>query len=199
MMDTLHRAIERLSRRLQHMVRVGIVTGSDDAGPAQVLQLKFSDLEQRDHTRVINLHGFTSRPMANTNAVVLFLTGDRSQGLVLGTNHQNQRMRDLKEGEVAVYDDKKRRMYFTRDGVVLDGAVDDINVKTDTNVVVTVKQEIHLLGDGETLRRLVTDVFQGLFNNHTHGGIEPGGGTTGVPTSPLTDAHLTGATRAGGP
>jgi uncharacterized protein involved in type VI secretion and phage assembly len=46
------------------------------------------------------------------------------------------------------------------------------------------------------LHKLVVDVFLELFNSHTHGGIYPGGGNTGVPNQQAGSDHLTANTEA---
>jgi hypothetical protein len=46
------------------------------------------------------------------------------------------------------------------------------------------------------LHKLVVDVFLELFNSHTHGGVDPGGGNTGTPNQQAGTAHLTANTEA---
>jgi phage gp45-like len=50
-------------------------------------------------------------------AMVLFLNGQRSHGVVLGIGDRRYRIKGTKEGEVAIYDDQKQQIHITRDGV----------------------------------------------------------------------------------
>ena len=46
------------------------------------------------------------------------------------------------------------------------------------------------------LHKLVVDIFLELFNGHTHGGIYPGSGNTGVPNQQAGAEYLTANTEA---
>lgn len=189
-MDAM-RATERLWHRMRHMIRIGRITGSDDSKNAQIVQVKLSALEQRDHTRMLTLYGIASRPLTDSDVVVLFIGGDRSAGVGIATSHQTKRLKNLKEGEVALYDDLERKIHLTRDGIVVRGKDHDINVQTDAKVII-IAPTIELKADDETLRKLVTEAFKDIYNEHQHG-------SSGPPSPQMTDAHLTGALRGGGP
>lgn len=89
-----------MARRLLSLVGRAKVTTSDDAGPIQTLQGKFNDLEVIDGMPRAAEFGFASRLPAGTDLVVVFLNGDRSNGVVLGTNHPASRPRNLAEGKL---------------------------------------------------------------------------------------------------
>lgn len=191
-MEDIAAAARRIGHRVRHMIRGGKIKSIDDSGAAQIAQVALSSIEKRDHTPMLTIYGLSSRPPVDSDVVVLFLGGDRSAGVGIASSNQTHRLRDLKDGEIALYDDLKRKLHFTRDGLVIEGKEHDINIKTTKNVVVLVQQEIHMSADGETLRKVVTELFKDIYNTHTHSGGSP-------PTQQMTDAHLTGAFRAGGP
>ena len=92
--------MSKMARRLLSLVGRAKVTTSDDAGPIQTLQGKFNDLEVIDGMPRAAEFGFASRLPAGTDLVVVFLNGDRSNGVVLGTNHPASRPRNLAEGKL---------------------------------------------------------------------------------------------------
>lgn len=62
------------------------------------------------------------------------------------------------------------------------------NVTATTSATVTAPI-ISLGGAGQTVRRLVNELFQSLFNGHTH--PDPVSGNTGVPNQQLDASHMT--------
>ena len=44
---------------------------------------------------------------------------------------------------------------------------------------------------GQPLHQLVTDALVSLFNGHTHGGVAPGSGNSGVPNQQMGQGQLT--------
>lgn len=114
-------AIERLYRRILMIVGRGrIKTGRDD-GPAQLLQVRLGPLETIDNLPRLAEYGFNSTPPAETDAIVLFAGGNRSDGVIIATGSQKFRMRSLKSGEVSISDDQGQSIYLTRTGIVING------------------------------------------------------------------------------
>ena len=73
-----------------------------------------------------------------------------------------------------------------------------ISGDTAGNLTVTVPSTSQLVNIGalsETLHKLVTDTFVALFNAHVH--PDPQGGTSGPPTTSMTNANLTTVLTAG--
>lgn len=152
---------------------VGKVQMVDDTGSAQVAQLQLTASETRDATPMLKHFGFDSSPPPGSDVIFGALGGQRTKVFGLGSNHQPSRLRNLPSGGSRQYDQGGRQVLLDNSGL------------------------IKLMAPGEVLHRLVTDVFQQLFNTHTHGGIVPGGGHTAPPDQQVTSAHLTTATRAG--
>ena len=152
---------------------IGKVQLVDDTGSIQTAQLRLSASETRDATPMVKHFGFDSNAPAGTDVIFGAIGGQRTKVFGLGTNHQSSRLRGLPSGGSRQYDQGGRQVLLDNSGL------------------------IQLFAPGETLHRLVTDLFMALFNSHTHGGVQPGGGSTGVPNQEMTSAHLTTATRAG--
>ncbi|MCY0854347.1 phage baseplate assembly protein [Cupriavidus sp. D39] len=69
------------------------MTTVNDAGGVQMMQVKLNAEETRDNTPRVPEFGLASNPPVGSDAIVVFLGGDRSQGVVLGTVHQVSRPR----------------------------------------------------------------------------------------------------------
>ncbi|NID15376.1 phage baseplate assembly protein V [Luteibacter yeojuensis] len=136
-MTSFSGALDRVRRAVQALAGRGRITVSDDTGPAQRLQVKLGPLEVRDTTPRLAEFGFSSRPPAGTDAVLLFLSGDRSNGVVIATGHQASRPRSLEEGETIVYDLFGKFIRLTKDGgIVIEANGSPVTVNNAAEVVV---------------------------------------------------------------
>jgi phage baseplate assembly protein V len=100
----------RAARRIMFAIGRGKVTLVDDSGPIQKHQVDMGPLGPngslaiRDNTAHAALFGVASNPPVGADAIVLFVGGDRSNGVVVATNHQAYRLRNLQPGDTALYD-----------------------------------------------------------------------------------------------
>ncbi|MDE9537520.1 phage baseplate assembly protein, partial [Xenorhabdus bovienii] len=81
------------------MLGLGRVTTCNDNGVIQRIQYQ-TEMEVRDNTNRISEFGFSSGLPTGTDVVLAFLGGDRSNAVVIGSNHQKYRHIGLKSGEV---------------------------------------------------------------------------------------------------
>jgi phage gp45-like len=72
-------------------------------------------------------YGFSSRvkkPTGDSNdkkkaeGLMIFTGGNRSHGVLVVAGDRRYRLRGLKEGELALFDDQGQQVHFTRDGIV---------------------------------------------------------------------------------
>lgn len=111
-------AIERLYRRLLLIIGRGRIGLVDDSGTIQLLQVRTGPDEIIDNLKRLSEYGFASNPLAGADAVVVFMAGDRSSGVVIATGDQRYRLH-LENGEVAIHDDLGQKVHLTRTGIVL--------------------------------------------------------------------------------
>lgn len=165
----MNSAIERIYRRVLMVIGRGRVTYTDDTGSVQMLQIKLNQDQIRDNTPRLAEFGFTSVPPAGSDVSVVFIAGDRSNGVVVATGHQASRLKNLQVGEVAIYDDQGQSVYLTRAGIVINGA----------GLPITINGNITLNGS----LTATGDVIAGgkSLEHHVHGGITPGGSNTSAP------------------
>lgn len=108
--------------------------------------------------------------------------------------------KNLKAGELYVSDAAGNSVYWQANGTLTVTGAKIVNVETETSNVNASKEAnvtapvINLGSDNETLLPLVTQTFEGLFNEHTHPIPD---GNTGVPNQQMSDAELTSVVKAG--
>lgn len=196
---------ESLWRRVQLMIRRGRVTSGNDAGNVQKLQVQLGSLEIGDDRPRLAEYGFTSFPQDGCDAVVVFIAGDQSKGIVIATGDQSYRLH-LERGEVAIHDDQGQKVHLTRSGIVVDGGGLPVTIQNAPTISATATAAISLTAPvinlngainqaaassgGSTAAHFIgpvtveTDVTAGNISLKTHktSGIQPGSGTSGVPT-----------------
>lgn len=137
-------ALNRLARRVLQIVGRGRIRFVDDSGSIQRTQIEFNSLETIDQMLRVQDFGFTSNPPDGTDAVALFISGDRSSGLVIGTNNQQYRMVGLASGDAAIYDSRGQSIWLTPNGIVVNGAGLPLTVNNTPTVTVNASAEVEL-------------------------------------------------------
>jgi len=140
----MHASIERIWRRVLLVVGRGRATVVNDRGTVQRLQVNLGALELHDALPRLAEYGLTSVPPVGSDVVVLFVGGDRSNGVVVATGHQGSRKTDLSPGEVALYDDLGLSVHLTRTGIVIKGGGLPVKI-TDTNLI-TLDSDVAVTG-----------------------------------------------------
>lgn len=175
----------RLPHSIRALVGIGRLKLTDDTGSVQTAQI---DLGQstggdgqavRDKTPLLSHFGFTSRPPKDADAVVVSLNGDRSGGIIIAVGHQTYRLKNLNEGEAALYDMWGNTVVLTEAGIIV----------THTDKVRIVAPLLEVTGDivdqcdsnDVTLQQL-----RDAYNDHHHTGVTTGGGSTGLTDDPVS-------------
>lgn len=135
---------EKLWRRVQLVVGRGRIKTGNDAGLVQMQQVQLGAAEIRDNTPRVSEYGFTSMPLPGCHGIVIFVGGDRSNGVMIATNDQNHRLKNLQPGEVAIYDDQGQSVYLKRGGIDVNGAGLPITVHNTPTVRVTADTSVTL-------------------------------------------------------
>lgn len=99
--ERLDRWIAPLKRTVHGMVAKAILQAVSDAGDLQVVKLSLNGQTHADVERVQN-YGFTSRPPAGAQAVVVFVGGRRDNPLVVACDDGRVRVK-VESGEAAMY------------------------------------------------------------------------------------------------
>lgn len=172
-----------LRQRVANMVARALVTRVDDSTSVQSLQLALLEGETRDEVEHVQPYGFTSVPLKDAEAAVVFVGGKRDHGLVIAVGDRRYRLKGLPAGEVALYTDQGDKLHFKRNGTLevvasTKVAVTSPNVEFSGDVAVsgTLTATVDVVGGGKSLK------------NHTHSA-----GTQAVSTAPGPVTGVTGA------
>lgn len=134
---------ERIARRILTMIGTARITTFNDSGPVQKLQVKVNSLETIDNMANLMHFGFTSGPPTGTDVSIVFIGGDRSNGTVVGSNHQASRPKNLKAGESMIYSQDGKQIYLTKSGgIIVNANGQDVQVNGATNVTINAAEKI---------------------------------------------------------
>lgn len=125
----------RMKRNVAAIVGRGRVKFVNDGGAVQILQVQLNGLETPDNRYRVAEFGFTSNPPIDSDAIALHVAGDRSAGVVLGTNHQASRPTDLPAGATMIYSEDGKSVYLTADdGIIIEAKGQNVVVNDAANV-----------------------------------------------------------------
>lgn len=169
----------RLARRVLNAIGRGRVTTSNDSGVVQLIQAKFNDLETIDGMPRIAEFGFTSRPPTGSDVLAVFIGGDRSSGVIAGTNHQASRPKGLAEGESKLYSVDGKYVYITASGgISIFANGQPVTVSGATVVTINASSEVVmntplLSVSGDIIDNAASNPhtmaqMRSIYNAHTH-------------------------------
>ncbi len=103
---------------LKHLVRIGVVKLVKSSLKTQTLQVQTIGEEVIDNVKHIEPYGFTSCPKIGSECVVLNLNGFGSKPIAIVCGGREFRMKNLEQGEVALYTDEGDSLVFKRGGII---------------------------------------------------------------------------------
>lgn len=112
-----------------NMLARATLTRADDDHKMQENAVEILKGEKKTGLERFQNYGFSSVPLKETGgtsheaaeAIVAFIGGNRSHGVIIAVDDRRHRPKGLKEGESVLYDDQGQKIYLTRDGIVVDG------------------------------------------------------------------------------
>lgn len=149
-----------------------------DTGSRQAAQLEVTKGELVDDVPRIQNYGLTGvPPVQGTDAIVVFLGGDREQGIIIAMENKQYRLASLEAGEVALYDDLGNMVKLGRSKLEV-VAVTEVDIIAPTVSVKATQVNI------EAER---TDIAGQLFNNGVNvGSTHRHLGQPSAPLGPIT-------------
>jgi len=177
MTDLIQRAIDRSLGRIRTAFRA-VLTNIVTDTPIQLMQAEALSGEQLQDNELMQHYGFTSAPLKDTQAIVLPIGGKTAHGIIIATEHTKYRLRGLKNGEVAIYDDQGQSIVLTRGGMVVDGAGLPILIRNTPSVTADTPS-YHMTGN----LQVDGDILNGgnvttKGSNSTTGDMSSGGNIT---------------------
>lgn len=124
--------------RVRAMITRGTVGGVADGSKLQGLQVKGRDGD--DDAERFQTYGFSSVPHPGAEVIVVNVGGDGAHPVVIACDDRRYRLRGLKGGEVALYDDQGQRITLYRD-----------RIEVEAPRVVVNSPDVYLGGPGPAL------------------------------------------------
>ena len=103
MIGNLSKMLAPIKRSIYLLIGRAIVTYVDNSLMTQRVQLNLMAGEVASDVERFEEYGMTSHPLANSQALSLFINGNRAQCIVLCVHDRRYRPTDLASGEVALY------------------------------------------------------------------------------------------------
>lgn len=126
----LKHLLSPIRRAIRLVLSRGVVTAVNAGLKMQGLQIKLYADEVKGGLEHFEPYGFTAHPHSGAEALGGFFAGDRSHGVVITVADRRYRLRELKAGEVAMYDDLDQVVHLTREGIRIYSPM-DVTVKAD--------------------------------------------------------------------
>jgi phage baseplate assembly protein V len=174
----------------------GVVEAIKDDKGIQLIKADLFADENRDNLERFQNYGFTCHPHPGGEMILVCPGGNRENGIVISVENREFRLKNLAEGEVALYTDEGDKIHFKRGNIIEINGAEQVNVNTKTATVVAstkvdVDSPLVELGDGTLEKILNGETFQTRFNQHQHlGNLGVATGPPIVP-SPPTDLSET--------
>lgn len=171
---------------LRNLISRAVITVVDSARKCQSVGVKMIAGDQKQYVEHLEPYGFTSAAQNGAEGVALFPAGDRSHGVVVVVADRRYRLKGLKRGEVALYDDQGQSVVLTRSGIVVNGAGKPIIFKNASKarfempIESTADITDNCDSDGLTMQQM-----RKTYNTHKHTENGDGGGITDAPDQPM--------------
>ncbi len=130
LIHTLQTLLKPLKAKLTQMIARGKINLIDDSQSFQQAQVSFSENDVQNRVERFQNYGFTSVPPKDAECVALFLGGQKGFPLIIAADSRETRLKDLKEGESAVYNSQGSKIHLKSDGeILIDNGASQITLK----------------------------------------------------------------------
>ncbi|XUU50070.1 phage baseplate assembly protein V [Serratia nematodiphila] len=173
--------MEAIQRGLSNLLARAVVRGLNSAAKCQTVDVALVAGDPKSSVEHLEPYGFTAAAHPGAEAVALFLSGDRSHGVVITVADRRYRLSGLQSGEVALYSDEGDSIVLCRGNRV--------EVNTKHYVVNAVEKATFNTPLLEVPNGEITDKTSTLskmreqYNGHDHDDTH--GGQTGKPNQEM--------------
>lgn len=173
----IEKLLEPIRARIRTMASKAIVNLIDDTTKIQLLQCDILKDETLSKVERVQQYGFTSVPLKDSQAVLLSINGNKEHSIAIAVDSAQYRITGGEEGEVNVYDHDGNYVKLSKSNGI------EVNAPNE-KVVIKAGGDIEI--GNSSLKKLVNEEFQDMFNNHVHNYVGFVG--TGTPTPYVTSS-----------
>ncbi|MCC3745331.1 phage baseplate assembly protein [Rouxiella badensis] len=134
--------LNSIYRRAMMMLGVGSVSLTNDEGGIQKVQYQ-TPLEVRGDTPRLMEFGFSSSLPDGADVLIAYLSGDRSNAVVIASGHKGSRKTGLNAGETILYNLWGMHLKLAEEGVEIDAKGKPVTVINSTKVTIVASEEIY--------------------------------------------------------
>lgn len=120
--------IRKIINRLKNIVAKAVLSAVNDSGEIQLVKIQGYEGEIADAVERIQNYGLTSVPPKGGEAIVLNVGANSDHPVVVAMDSGEFRKKNLKPGEVALYDKNKSYILLREDG--------SIEIKSSKNYII---------------------------------------------------------------
>jgi len=115
----MNRLLEPIRNRIRIMINKAVLNLVDDSTGIQLIQADIVEDSTKDKIPRIQQYGFTSVPKKDAQVILACLNGNRSNSIALAVDDSRYRVKNLSDGNVAIYDCNGNMVKLTDDGMEL--------------------------------------------------------------------------------
>jgi len=108
--------IKKLVNRVELLVGKALIKAVKDNDEIQLVKISGLAGEVQDDVERLQAYGLTTNPPIDSEAVVVYLNGNRDHGVVIMTDSGQYRLKPLATGEVALYSQHGQVLLLKDDG-----------------------------------------------------------------------------------
>ncbi len=151
MIDQFAKMLAPIKRRIMLAVARGIIESVTDSTPLQQVKVSLLADETIGKLDRVQNYGFTSVPKANSEAVVLFLGGNRDHGVVIAVDDRASRLKSLAEGDAAMYTASGAKAVLKESTKNFEITLNKIKIENNSNELIDVLSDtLQFLIDART-------------------------------------------------
>lgn len=172
----MNQFIRSLGSKITGMLGIGRVVGLKDVGVTQKVQYQ-TPFEVAEANRLAE-YGFSSSLPVGSDVVLAFLGGDRSNPVIIASNHQTYRYKGLNPGETVIYNQTGQYVLLSKTSIYIEANGKDVFVNKAKKMEATATESVKLitptlLVTGDVIDNCETNTktlkqLRDAHNNHTH-------------------------------
>lgn len=174
-----------LFRKIFDLISRAVVKAKRPDRAMRTLQTEHLLGDVREDVEHFEPYGFTSEPHLGAEVLAASINGDRNHTIAVIVSDRRYRIKDLKDGEVAIYDDLGKVVILKREEILVDAKDSPVTVQSGSKVTIkapevlvdaansTFTGNIKAAGEIEDKKGTMSAI-RSTFNSHTHnGGYRP--------------------------
>lgn len=135
--------LQDFRQRIWSLFSRGVLTNKDGSGKLRKIQTELYAYDVRENVEHFEPYGFTSEPFTGAETLTMSIDGDRCHTIAICVADRRYRLKGLKDGEVAIFDDQGQKVKLSRDGIDVE-TPKDIRVNVSGNATVNVAKQTTL-------------------------------------------------------